>query len=306
MERSLWNTWCCERLRSDRRNRARTSIAEIVTPAESRTSGRQPSTAASRPLEGHLALVTGVGSDEGIGFAIAGQLARDGAALAITSTTARVHERADELRERGAAVGAYVVDLTDRGATRRMIATACADQGVVDILVNNAGMSQSGAASPNPTPLHELAPEDWDRQLAISLTTAFNLLHEVLPQLIPQAWGRIINVSSVTGSLVALRGESAYAAAKAGLDGLTRTLALEVAAHGITVNSVAPGWITTASSSEAERRSAAFTPVGRAGTPAEVAAAVAFLATPGASYITGHTLVVDGGNTLQEDHAHGR
>jgi 3-oxoacyl-[acyl-carrier protein] reductase len=186
-----------------------------------------------------------------------------------------------------------------------MLAAVAHAHGPIEVLVNNAGMSQVGEGY-SAAPVHELEPSVWDRQLAISLTTAFNVVHEMLGGLIGRGWGRIVNVSSVTGSIVSYAGQAPYAAAKAGMDGLTRTLAVELGPHGITVNSVSPGWIATGSSSAAEARSARFTPLGRAGSPHEVAAAVAFLATPAASYITGHTLVVDGGNTLQEDHAHDR
>jgi 3-oxoacyl-[acyl-carrier protein] reductase len=259
----------------------------------------------SPPLAGRVALVTGVGSAEGIGFAIAEQLLRHGASVGITSTTDRIHERARELSRDGGSVFGQIADLTDRSATQRIIAALEHEHGPIDILVNNAGMTQVGVPDAD-AEVHELAPSEWDRQLAISLTTAFNVVHEVLRSLIGRGWGRIVNVSSVTGPIVSYAGQAPYAAAKAGMDGLTRTLAVELGPHGITVNSVAPGWIATASSSESELRSGQFTPLGRAGTPAEVAAAVAFLTTPAASYITGHTLVVDGGNTVQDDHAHGR
>jgi 3-oxoacyl-[acyl-carrier protein] reductase len=258
-----------------------------------------------RPLAGRVALVTGVGSRRGIGFAIAEQLLAYGASVGITATTDRIHERAGELSRGGGSVYAQIADLTDRDATRRIIAAVEREHGPIDILVNNAGMTQMGVPDSD-APVHELAPSEWDRQLAITLTTAFNVVHEVLGSLIGRGWGRIVNVSSVTGPLVSYAGQAPYAAAKAGMDGLTRTLAVELGPYGITVNSVLPGWIATASSSESELRSGQFTPIGRAGTPEEVAAAVVFLTTPSASYITGHTLVVDGGNTVQDDHAHGR
>lgn len=258
----------------------------------------------SMPLRGRVALVTGAGSASGIGFAVAQALARDGARVAITSTTERIHQRAAELAAEGAEAAGWVRDLTDRAGVRSLIAEIHARFGAVQVLVNNAGMTQTGMEDASPL-FHELAPELWDRQIAISLTTAFNVTREVVGDLILQGWGRIITVSSVTGPVVSYPGQSAYATAKAGLDGLTRSLAIELGQYAITVNNVAPGWIATGSLSAAERRSGDHTPIGRPGHPDEIAAAVAFLARPEAAYITGQSLVVDGGNTIQENHAHG-
>jgi 3-oxoacyl-[acyl-carrier protein] reductase len=162
-------------------------------------------------------------------------------------------------------------------------------------------MTQIG--SPTETvsrPLVELSEKEWDRSIAINLKTAFNVTQAVLFAMMKQNYGRIVNVSSTTGPVVSNPGETAYSAAKAAMIGLTRSLALEVARRGITVNAVAPGWIETASSSPSERIAAKDTPVGRAGTPGEVAATIAFLASESASYITGQIIIVDGGNAIQE------
>jgi 3-oxoacyl-[acyl-carrier protein] reductase len=255
----------------------------------------------ARPLSGRVALVTGAGSLEGIGFAIARRLAADGAAVALGATGPHVRERADELASTGATVVAFVADLRRREEVARAVGEVTGALGPVDILVNNAGMASRGDRYRN-APLVELDPDEWDRQLQTSLTSAFNVTRLVLPAMYERAWGRIVNVGSVTGPLVSYAGQSAYAAAKAGMDGLMRTAAIESAARGVTVNTVAPGWIETSGSSDEELEAGRETPTGRPGTSDEVAAAVAFLASPDASYITGHSLVVDGGNSVAEDH----
>ena len=252
-------------------------------------------------LEGRHVLVSGCGSRDGIGFASARLLARLGARVSITSTTERIHERAAELP----GAFAFVADLTEPTQVAALVAAARAAHGPVHALVNNAGMTQSGSDDDGGGAFLGLAPAALQRQLEITLKTAFHLSQAVLPDLVQGGSGRIVMVSSVTGPLVSAPGSAAYAAAKGALDGLMRTIALEHARDGVTVNSVSPGWIATASSEPDELEAGLHTPVGRPGSPDEVAAAVAFLCSAEASYVTGQTIVVDGGNVIQEHHGPG-
>jgi 3-oxoacyl-[acyl-carrier protein] reductase len=252
-------------------------------------------------FSGKVALITGAGSARGIGFATARLLAQQGSKIAITSTTERILDRAGELAAQGADVFAFTADLRDHERARLLVQEVLARYGRLDILVNNAGMTQvGGPTQTTSSPLAELPEEEWDYGIAINLKTAFNITKAVLPFMLAANFGRIVNVSSVTGPIVSNPRETAYSAAKAGMVGLTRSLALEVARQGITVNAVAPGWIQTASSTEHEIIAGRNTPIGRPGRSEEVAAAIAFLAADSASYITGQLIVVDGGNSIQE------
>lgn len=248
-------------------------------------------------FDGRIALVTGAGSADGIGFATANALAKAGARVAITSTTKRIHERLRELDGSGHA--AFVADLTIEDQVAALVEGLNKKLGRIDVLVNNAGMIQTGKRE-RLNLFHKIATADWQRTLDINLDTCFLVTRAVLPQMLRRQYGRIVNISSVTGPLVTAPGSAGYSAAKAAMMGLTRALAVEVGNKGITVNAVGPGWIETASSSKKEIVAGKHTPVGRPGRPSEVAAAALFLASTEASYITGQMLVVDGGNILQE------
>ncbi|HET9724652.1 MAG TPA: SDR family NAD(P)-dependent oxidoreductase [Actinomycetota bacterium] len=252
-------------------------------------------------FDGRVALVTGAGSATGIGFACARALGREGAAVGVAATTERIHDRAAELVADGVDAAGFVADLTDPGAAAAMVTAVVERFGRLDVLVNNAGMIQSGHPKDlDGDPVASMGAERFERDLALNLKTAFNVSRAALPGMLERGYGRIVMVSSVTGPVATNPQNAGYAAAKAGMDGLMRTIALECGRRGVTCNSVLPGWIASGSQLEEEDVAGRNTPIGRSGTPEEIAAAVAFLASEAASYVTGHAMVVDGGNTIQE------
>ncbi|MFZ1481562.1 MAG: SDR family NAD(P)-dependent oxidoreductase [Paracoccaceae bacterium] len=249
-------------------------------------------------VHGRVALVTGAGSEGGIGFAIARALVAGGAKVCVTATTARIHDRAATL-----GCMSHIADLTDTAQVASLFAAVTAKLGPVEVLVNNAGMVQSGHDIDRQH-LAGWSDAAWAHHMALNINTTFHCCRAALPTMAAQGYGRIVNISSVTGPVVTIDGSSAYATAKAAVTGMTRSIALEYGRQGITCNAVLPGWITTESSSDGEIRAGQATPAGRPGTPDEIAAAAVFLASQEASYVTGAMLVVDGGNTLQEMKAH--
>lgn len=248
-----------------------------------------------------VALVTGAGSADGIGFATARLLSAAGAKVAITSTTERIFDRQNELDDLGSSGHSFAkpADLTDADAVTSLIEDISRDLGPIDIVVNNAGMVQIGRDEPS-AQLHETSDASWRHGLDINLTSAFLVTRAVLPGMMDRNYGRIVHMSSVTGPVVGISGSAVYSAAKAGMLGMARSVAIEAGPHNITVNCIGPGWIETASSDESEIVAGRQTPVGRPGTPDEIGHVAVFLASEEASYLTGQLIVVDGGNTIQE------
>lgn len=248
---------------------------------------------------GQTCLITGAGSPTGIGFSAARILGENGGRIALIATTDRIYQRAEELVSMGIEARGYIADLMDRAQVAAVVKQIADDFGGIDVLVNNAGMTQVGEEEDFSDIMH-VSYESWDTSINRNLNICFNVTKQVLPYMVGKKYGRIVNVSSVTGPVVSNPGEAAYSAAKAGIIGMSRALAIEVGVHGITVNNVLPGWIATASQTESEAAGGLNTPMRRSADAEEVANAIVFLASDRASYITGESLVVDGGNTIQE------
>jgi 3-oxoacyl-[acyl-carrier protein] reductase len=253
-------------------------------------------------LTGARALITGAGAADGIGYAVAAGLAEQGAHVHLLGHSDRVLDRVQALQERGFVASGGFGDLTDPEQVATLVAEARAALGGLDIVVNNAGMTaatdppagESGATD-------ELDLAGWRASLARNLDTAYLVTRACLPALRISGRGRIIMVSSVTGPLMAMRADVGYAAAKAGMVGLTRALAIDEAENSITVNAIAPGWIATGSQTAHEAEQGHATPLGRSGTPIEVASAAVWLASLEAGYVTGQVIVIDGGNSIAEE-----
>jgi 3-oxoacyl-[acyl-carrier protein] reductase len=239
-----------------------------------------------RPEDG-CALVTG--GSGAIGAATVRQLAADGWPVVVHY--GRGAERAEavvaQVREAGGTAEAIAADLADPDAPARLLSDAVEALGPVRVLVNNAGITRDNLAM-------QLTDDDWQSVIDVDLTAAFRLIRPALKTMIRARWGRIVNVSSVI-ALKTNPGQANYAAAKAGLLGLTRSVAAEVARRNVTVNAVAPGFIESEMTAGLLEDLVGHIPARRAGRPEEVAATIRFLASPEAAYVTGSTLVVDGG-----------
>jgi 3-oxoacyl-[acyl-carrier protein] reductase len=240
-------------------------------------------------LTGKVALVTG--ASRGIGRAIAVALASRGAHVVAVARGSNADATVEAIRAAGGSATAISADITDSAAVEAMLTAALAHNGRLDILVNNAGVARDQL-------MLRMKRADWDEVLATNLTAAFTVVQAVLKPMIRQRGGRIISIGSVVGQM-GNAGQANYAASKAGLIGFSKSIAREVASRQITVNVVAPGLIATdmtqALTDKAQGDWSAQIPLGRIGTAEDVAAAVCFLASDEASYITGHVLAVNGG-----------
>ncbi|MBA3912631.1 MAG: 3-oxoacyl-[acyl-carrier-protein] reductase [Acidobacteriales bacterium] len=241
-------------------------------------------------LAGKVALVTG--ASQGIGRACALALAGAGASLVLAARgQEKLEQVCKEIEQAGGQASAVVLDVSDEAQVKTAFKDVVARQGKIDILVNNAGVTRDQLVM-------RMKRADWDLVLNTNLTSAYLCIQQAIPVMLKQRWGRIINITSVFGQ-TGQAGQANYASSKAGLIGLTMAIAREVASRNITCNAVAPGFIETAMTSvltaEFKENAAKAIPMGRPGTPQDVANAVCFLASERAGYITGHVLNVNGG-----------
>ena len=241
-------------------------------------------------LSGRVALVTG--ASQGIGRTCALRLAKDGATVAVAARNQeKLNELVAEITAAGGTAAAFALDVCDEDQVKTTVKAIIAQFGKIDILVNNAGITRDQLVM-------RMKRADWDAVLQTNLTSAYLCIQSVIPSMLKQRYGRIINITSIFGQM-GQAGQANYSASKAGLIGLTMAIAREVGSRSITCNAVAPGFIETAMtaalSEEFKQMAVKQIPLGRVGSPEDVASAVAFLASDEASYITGHVMNVNGG-----------
>ena len=241
-------------------------------------------------LQGRVALVTG--ASQGIGHACALKLAQSGATLALAARSQeKLQELVRQIEAAGGKAAAFPLDVGDEEQIKSAFKAVIAQFGKIDILVNNAGITRDQLVM-------RMKRADWDSVLNTNLTSAYLCTQQAISSMLKQRWGRIINITSIFGQM-GQAGQANYAASKAGLIGLTMAIAREVGSRNITCNAVAPGFIETAMTSglseDFKQNAVKMIPLGRVGSPDDVASAVAFLASDEASYITGHVLNVNGG-----------
>jgi len=241
-------------------------------------------------LSGRVALITG--ASQGIGRGCALRLAKEGASVAVAARNQeKLNELANEITAAGGKAAVFPLDVADEEQVKSTVKSVIAQFGKIDILANNAGITRDQLVM-------RMKRADWDAVLQTNLTSAYLCIQQVLPSMLKQRWGRIINVSSVFGQM-GQAGQANYAASKAGLIGLTMAIAREVGSRNITCNAIAPGFIETAMtnllSEEFKQNAVKQIPLGRVGRTDDIAGALAFLASDDAAYITGHVLSVNGG-----------
>jgi len=241
-------------------------------------------------LKGRVAIITGAG--RGIGKEIAMTLASEGASVAVLGRSETAKETAQEITKMKGNAIAVVADVSDSKQVQEAVKNVLKKFGRIDILVNNAGIYRSSF-------LAQMKEEEWDEVMSVDLKGVFNCTKAVLPAMMKQKYGKIVNISSIAGTSLGFTGSTHYSAAKAGIIGFTQALAMEIAQFGINVNSVAPGAIETNmlkdAMGEAAQDFAKQVPLGRLGKPKDIANTVLFLVSDDASYITGQIIIVDGG-----------
>lgn len=247
-------------------------------------------------LENKVAVVTGAAMGSGEGIARA--MAREGACLALLDVSAQVAETAESIRRGGPAAIAFQLDVAHAAQVKETVQKILEQFGQVDILTNNAGIYPVA-------PFVEVTDEIRDRVFEVNIKGYWNCIQAIVPTMMKQNYGKIINVSSVTGPFTSDPGLAAYSASKGAVSGLTRALALEFAEYGINVNAICPGFLDTpgvrSQDSDSVMEAVAKTvPLGRLGTPDDIGDLAVFLASEMSAYITGAEMVIDGGNIIQE------